>query len=656
MKRPQPLAARLRTTTRPTAPAVLAAAALAGLLGGCALPVLPMLQQPSPAQRLSSEVLGEGSSATALPTPRSAAVGTAPAGAGAGADTGGPGTPGPATQAGTPANTPRTSPLPPTPVQRVAEPPEPRFDVVVSGANVREFFLAMVSGDHRYSMLMHPEVKGEISVSLRGVTVREALESVRDVYGYDFRIDGRRITVYPPTMQTRLFTVSYLNTKRQGRSEVRVNSGGASQGQNGGSGGSSANPGGNSGGSSGHDSSHITTHSLTDFWTETTEALRLMVGNAGGRAVISSPQAGTIAVRAMPDELRQVEAFLRASRLSIERQVMLEAKIIEVELREGFSSGIDWSYAGSRGAVGQTSGNARNPLVTNSNGLPTLPQAVTGVLDSLAVPAAGGGTLGLALATKGFQAVMGFLESQGDLQVLSSPRVATLNNQKAVLKVGTDDYFLTNVSGGSTTPAGTGTSNTTTTLPTLTLTPFFSGIALDVTPQIDEYDMITLHLRPSVTTVVERTRQIDLGTVGNYRLPLASTSVNETDTVVRVHDGHIVAIGGLMVTETSRRQSGLPGSAGNAVTRALFGNQADSGRKKELVVLIRPTILRTSEDWQRSTREAITGLDDTPRRTIRLDGPGAKATAPAPAAAAAAPAAASLGVPPAAPAPAPVPN
>ena len=646
MKRPQPLAKRLRTDPRPMGPAVLAAAALASVLTGCALPTLPMLQQPSPAQRLSSEVLGEGGPAATVSAPQGGAVGTEGSRAGA---TGDPAMPGPAAAAAAPA-TPRASTPPPPPAARAAEPPEPRFDVVVSGANVREFFLAMVSGDNRYSMLMHPEVKGEISVSLRGVTVREALESVRDVYGYDFRIDGRRITVYPPTMQTRLFTVSYLNTKRQGRSEVRVNSGGA-QGQNNGANSSGGNPGQAQGGSSGSDSSHITTHSLTDFWTETTEALRLMVGNTGGRAVISSPQAGTIAVRAMPDELRQVEAFLRASRLSIERQVMLEAKIIEVELREGFSSGIDWSYAGSRGAVGQTSGSARNPLVANNSGLPTLPQAVTGVLDSLAVPAAGGGTLGLALATKGFQAVMGFLESQGDLQVLSSPRVATLNNQKAVLKVGTDDYFLTNVSGGSTTPASTGSSNTTTTLPTLTLTPFFSGIALDVTPQIDENDMITLHLRPSVTTVVERTRQIDLGTVGNYRLPLASTSVNETDTVVRVHDGHIVAIGGLMVTETSRRQSGLPGSAGNAVTRALFGNQADSGRKKELVVLIRPTILRTSEDWQRSTREAIAGLDDTPRRTIRLDGPGAKANTAAPSAAAAAP----LGTTAVAPAPAPAP-
>ena len=338
----------------------------------------------------------------------------------------------------------------------------------------------------------------------------------------------------------------------------------------------------------------------------------------------------TIAVRAMPDELRQVELFLRASRLAIERQVMLEAKIIEVELRDGFQSGIDWSLLKTRAAVGQTSGLPGNALVTNPNGLPTLPAAVAGLLvDAVSLPVASGGALGLSLATQGFQAVMGFLETHGELQVLSSPRVATLNNQKAVLKVGVDEFFVTNVSGGTNTPGGPGVAATTT-MPTPTLTSFFSGIALDVTPQIDEGHMITLHLRPSVTSVTEKTKQIDLGTIGNYRLPLASSSVNETDTVVRVQDGNIVAIGGLMQVESTHRASGLPGSNGNVVTRHLPGNTADSARKKELVVLIKPTIIRNAEDWQRSTDQALASFGDAPQRTIVVNAaPTAPAAAPA---------------------------
>jgi MSHA biogenesis protein MshL len=244
------------------------------------------------------------------------------------------------------------------------------------------------------------------------------------------------------------------------------------------------------------------------------------------------------------------------------------------------------------------------------------------------LPVSGAGTFGLTLATQGFQAVMGFLETHGDIQVLSSPRVATLNNQKAVLKVGTDEYFVTNVSGGSVASGGS-SSGATTTLPSLTLTPFFSGIALDVTPQIDDGQMITLHLRPSVTSVTERTKQVDLGTIGRYQLPLASSSVNETDTVVRVPDGQIVAIGGLMQQEGNRARSGLPGSQDNVVTRTLFGNQNNSGRKKELVVLIKPTIIRSADDWQRDTESALAALAEGPRRVVQL--PAAAPAAPVPA-------------------------
>jgi len=243
--------------------------------------------------------------------------------------------------------------------------------------------------------------------------------------------------------------------------------------------------------------------------------------------------------------------------------------------------------------------------------------------------------------------VLGFLETHGDLQVLSSPRVATLNNQKAVLKVGVDEFFVTNVSGGTNTPGGNGVAATTT-MPNLTLTSFFSGIALDVTPQIDEGNMITLHLRPSVTSVTEKTKQIDLGTIGNYRLPLASSSVNETDTVVRVQDGNIVAIGGLMQSESNRRASGLPGSNGNVVTRNLLGNTADSARKKELVVLIKPTIIRNAEDWQRTTDQALASFNEAPQRTIVVNAPAAGAVPAAAAAARAAPLAAPA-PPPAAP-------
>jgi len=517
-----------------------------------------------------------------------------------------------------PVSTPDTPALVPKPAAPTP-PSESRFDLIVNGAQVRDVFLSLVT-DSRYSMLMHPDVSGTISVTLKGVTMREALESLREVYGYDYKIDGRRVTVFPPTLQTRIFMVNYLHTQRSGRSDTRISSGAPPSGD-----GNSSSNGGTSSTSnrarSDTEGSQVSTSSKSDFWAETTEALRAMVGATGGRNVIASPQSGTIAVRAMPDELRQIDAFLRSTRLSVERQVMLEAKIIEVELRDGFQNGIDWSVLRSRFAIGQSSGSAGNALVTNGNGLPTLPSGTAALADVVGLPISGSGAAGLALAGTGFQSILGFLETHGDVQILSSPRVATLNNQKAVLKVGTDDYFVTNVSGGSIT-TGTSTSTGTTTLPTLTLTPFFSGIALDVTPQIDEAGMVTLHVHPSVTSVTEKTKQIDLGTIGTYKLPLASSSVNETDTVVRIPDGAIVAIGGLMQMESSRQSSGLPGASSNAITGTLFNNRVNAGRKKELVVLIKPTIIRGPEDWQRLTEQSRASLDEMEgqRRVITLDG------------------------------------
>ena len=528
----------------------------------------------------------------------------------------------------------------PVPPPAPALPPEPRFDLIVNGANARDVFLSLVS-DTRYSMLVHPSVAGTLSVTLKGVTLRESLDAIREVYGFDYSIDGRRITVFPPTLQTRVFTINALAHQRSGRSEVRVSSGAApvSSQNNNAPGGGGNTPGSAGGGASTvlqQESSQLSTKVSNDFWAETTTALRALVGASEGRTVIASPQTGTVAVRAMPDELRHVEAWLKATRIAVERQVMLEAKIVEVELREGYQSGIDWSRIGDRGAIGQTSvnpsipsgvGSIVNPLVSNARGLPTLSSGTQSPAwpDLIPLPSAGGGTFGLALSRGGFQALLSFIESHGDTQILSSPRIATLNNQKAVLKVGTDDYFITGISGSNsgTNTGNTGTNGTTNQIPTLTLTPFFSGIALDVTPQIDAADMITLHIHPSVSNVTEKVKQVDLGEIGNFRLPLASASINETDTVVRIPDGQIVAIGGLMQMEATRRGSGFPGADSNPLTSMLFGNRANNGRKRELVVLIKPSIIRSAEDWEQHNRLVSESLSDTEtrsRRVIRLDG------------------------------------
>jgi MSHA biogenesis protein MshL len=222
---------------------------------------------------------------------------------------------------------------------------------------------------------------------------------------------------------------------------------------------------------------------------------------------------------------------------------------------------------------------------------------------------------GLAFQTSNFAALVAFLETQGNLQVLSSPRIATLNNQKAVLKVGTDEFFVTNITTNTTTTGTTSTQS-----PTITVSPFFSGVALDVTPQIDEHNQIILHIHPSVSNVIEKTKNIDLGTAGSFRLPLASSTISESDTIVRVSNTNIVAIGGLMKETTTRDSNGVPVLGTLPVVGNLFSSKSRSVTKSELVILLKPTVIENDATWRQDildTKERIDAYERSDRPTYR---------------------------------------
>jgi len=513
-------------------------------------------------------------------------------------------------------------------------PLDQRFDLNVSNAPASQVFMAIVSGT-RYSMVVHPEVRDAISVNLKDVTVLEALETMRDLYGYEYLVQGNRITVLPITMQTRVFKVNYIQAQRVGRSEVRVSSGSITDAP---TSPASVAPGAPAtGGAVGGlpqrltESSRVTTSTDSNFWGDIAKSVTAILGGGEGRNVIVNPQSGVIVVRGLPAELRSVESFLKAMQLIVERQVVLEAKIIDVTLREGAEAGINWAAFrdGNTRAVGgvvrpgTTIGNT-GQLTTPTNLLPDgsidPASALTATLGAAASLAAGvgapGAVFGLALQTDNFAALLAFLETQGTVNVLSSPRVATINNQKAVLKVGQDDFFVTNVSTTST------TSGTSTTIsPTITVQPFFSGIALDVTPQIDDNNNIILHVHPQVSRVIEARKVVDLGTLGVFTLPLASSSVNETDTIVRVQDGNIVAIGGLMRQETLRSDSQVPGLGDIPGVGVLFQQRNRRITKSEVVILLKPTIVHSDRNWQQDlseTRERIRALQPSgPARSQR---------------------------------------
>jgi len=510
-------------------------------------------------------------------------------------------------------------------------PIEPRFDLVVNGAPANQVFMAIVSGT-RYSMVVHPSIKEAISVNLKDVTVFEALDTIREMYGYEYKLQGPRILIQPIGLQTRVFQINYLMSQRKGRTEVRVTSGAISDSAGAATPAAVGTPTTSGGAGRAMESSKVTTTSENDFWADIGAAVRAIIGAEAGRNVVMSPQSGVVVVRAYPAELRGVEEFLKAMQVVVERQVMLEAKIIEVQLSDSHQSGVNWAaftqgpnsrFAGGVLSPGSalspdgaitafTARNADGTVAANSllSSNPAAPGAIS------AGTGAPGSLFGLAFQTGSFAALLSFLETQGDLQVLSSPRIATLNNQKAVLKVGTDEFFVTNIT-TNTTLAGTNTTQS----PTITVAPFFSGVALDVTPQIDEKNQIILHIHPSVSSVIEKTKNIDLGTSGNFRLPLASSSISESDTIVRVSDGNIVAIGGLMKEVQARDVGQVPVIGSVPVIGNLFGSKRRSVVKSELVILLKPTVIEGDASWRQDILDTRERIDAYQRSEPQLRSP-----------------------------------
>ncbi len=576
---------------------------------------------------------------------------------------------------------------------------EARFDLAVTDASIGQVLHAIVA-DTRYSVVLSPKLavpmppttttaaagaapvatdggirRDLMTVNLKNVTVLEALEAVRDAYGYEYSVQGTRIVVEPPEMQTRFYQVNYTLGQRRGVSDLQVVAGAApSSGSGGGGGGNSGGGGGGGGGGNGgggggggtiyasNQASALSTISKSDIWgeiedsmrtilgcqipkqqggatraaggsssnsradvtyqgdTQTGERLRGVDGCADGRAVNVNQMSGTVLVRGMPKELRTVERLLRAMQINVERQVIIEAKVIDVQLNKDSQQGINWSAfrnSALRAGVGADPGLVRAPTTSGAgevyNGA-SLADVLGNQLALGAARSAFGSGLGIALQASQFAALINFLETQGDVQVLSSPRIATLNNQKAVIKVGTEEPFITGVEAGTVSLSAAAAISQP---PTIKYQPFFAGIALDVTPQIDDRDRVTLHVHAMVNSIVEKEKPSSTQ-AGASTVALAVNSVNETDSMVKTGDGMMVVIGGLMTESSGNNRAAIPGLGSVPVAGALFRKGDQSSTKRELVILIRPTVVKMDSTWSddiAATGRRINDMNELRRQT-----------------------------------------
>ena len=500
-----------------------------------------------------------------------------------------------------------------------------RFDVDSTDTPARYFFEALVEYTTQ-NVVVHPDVAGTISFKLDNVTVIDVLNLAEEVYGFSYRVGPTGYVVYPASMQTRIFEIDYLDLQRTGTSRTRVSSGQVSEnrqmgGMMGGVGGMRGGnqmvgnfgqapvAGGAGMGGMGMleiSGSNISTNYETDFWDELETTLTTLVATEAGSQVVVNSQAGVVMVRAMPQSLRAVEAYLETIEEVAQRQVVLEAKIIEVTLDDTFNAGINWiAVAENSDGDNFTFGKTAPPPgfsggIDNLGGTP-IDLSPEGVIDSLPITSQGG-AFTMAFNVGDFAAFIELLELHGDTRVLSSPRVSTLNNQKAVIKAGTDEFFVTNVASNTVTGASSTTSRD------VELTPFFSGIALDVTPQISEMGEVTLHIHPTVSQVTDQQKNLTVSGQTDV-LPLAFSEIRESDSVVKARSGQIIVIGGLMRDSETRQRFGMPGLSRVPGIGNLFTSVRKVDRKTELVILLKPIVVNSDSDWSRLANDVLLNPD-----------------------------------------------
>jgi MSHA biogenesis protein MshL len=451
--------------------------------------------------------------------------------------------------------------------------PKELYSFSLRDADVKDVLRA-IAKQTNYNMVIEPDVEGECTVDLKDVTLEKALEYIVEPLEFSYKIEGKSVYVSKPKLETKIFPINYLALRKIGNNIVDGSIGGASAGGGTSSGGGTS---ASSGGSTSGGGSFVRMESKTeaDIWKNLEDNVKKLISKEGN--IFVNNQANMVVVTDYPRQLKSIAKFLEGIEAIVHRQVMIEAKIVEVQLSEGYKEGINWQLLNGKLwdysiNIGQQ---LRSPIV-----LPGGAQTATAPpFFSFFV---GSATLDIN------NTFVELLKTQGTINIVSSPKIATMNNQRAVIKVAKQDVYFdvqqSTGSGGST--------------PTVTYTPRFInvGLILDVIPQIDDAGNIILNIHPMLTNKVSEVMQpINTGVGPTTYTSVPVLDVRETDTMVKVKDGDTVIIGGLLQDNKKNDVKGIPGLMAIPLFGKLFSYTEESTQKVELVVLLTPRIVYSGD-------------------------------------------------------------
>jgi MSHA type pilus biogenesis protein MshL len=444
-----------------------------------------------------------------------------------------------------------------------------------------------ISKQTNYNIVVDPDVQGVVTLDLREVMLPKALEYILEPLKYSYKIDGRTIHVSRPKLQTKMFPVNYVALKKMGTSTLSAAIGGSTSGTGGTGGTAGTGTTGTgtttgttgtgttgTGGTAGQGMGILSMTSVTesDLWKNLEENLKVLLSPDGKIAV--NRQGHMIFVTDYQRNVDDIAMFLQAIEGAIHRQVMIEAKIIEVHLNKESREGVNWSLL--QGKIGEFTVKASQAFL---NPTPTpLPTGMSGL--------SGQPFFRFFVGNKNIDIDKTFIDlmkTQGEINVISSPKIATLNNQRAVIKVARQDVYFV------------GTQSTGITQGLATYTPNFMtvGLILDVIPQIDASGNIILNIHPMLTEKIDTAKAPD-----NSEVPILE--VREADTMVRIKEGETVVIGGLIKNLWTKDQTGVKGLSSVPFLGALFRAKEEMSQKSELVVFLTPRIIHMKDENERN--------------------------------------------------------